>query len=217
MTYQQHKATLAKLLRQASSRLDTWRVFSDFVEMAAISIANSVMPDPGREARYMQIIGAYKPDESELFPQMLGSVALALECELGDVLGEVFMELELGNQHRGQFFTPYALCRAIAMLNDDIAPRVQERGFVTVSDPAVGAAALLIAFAEEAKRQGVNYQRHIHATGQDVDIKAVHMAYIQLSLIGLPAVVIHGNTLTMEVQSRWHTPMHVMGGWGQRL
>ncbi len=49
MTYQQHKATLAKLLRQASGRLDTWRVFSDFVEMAAISIANSVMPDPGRD------------------------------------------------------------------------------------------------------------------------------------------------------------------------
>ncbi|NLZ10851.1 MAG: SAM-dependent DNA methyltransferase [Alcaligenaceae bacterium] len=208
---------MAKLLRQASNRLDIWRVFSDFVEMAAISIANSVAPDAERETRYMQIIGAYKPDESDLFPQMLGHVAMALECELGDVLGEVFMELELGNQNRGQFFTPYTICRAIAMLNDDIASRVKERGFVTVSDPAVGGAALLIAFAEEAQRQGVNYQQHVHATGQDVDIKAVHMAYIQLSLIGMPAIVIHGNTLTMEAQSIWCTPMHVMGLWDRRL
>ncbi|WJJ93403.1 hypothetical protein [Neopusillimonas aromaticivorans] len=50
MTYQRHKSTLARLLPQASSRLDIWRVFSDFVEMAAISIANSITPDAEREA-----------------------------------------------------------------------------------------------------------------------------------------------------------------------
>ena len=32
------------------------------------------------------------------------------------------------------------------------------------------------------------------------------MAYIQLSLYGIPAVVIHGNTLTMETWSHWYTP-----------
>jgi hypothetical protein len=32
------------------------------------------------------------------------------------------------------------------------------------------------------------------------------MAYIQLSLYGIPAMVIHGNTLTMEEWDRWYTP-----------
>lgn len=32
------------------------------------------------------------------------------------------------------------------------------------------------------------------------------MAYIQLCLYQIPAVVIHCNTLTMEEWSRWYTP-----------
>lgn len=40
---------------------------------------------------------------------------------------------------------------------------------------------------------------------QDIDIRRVWMAYIQLSLYGIPAMVIHGNTLTMEEWDRWYT------------
>lgn len=217
MTYDQHKAAFMKLVQRAAYRHDVWRVFSDFVELAAISIANSLTLDVGREERYRQIVKEYEPSEAALFPQMFGHVTMALECEYGDVLGESFMALELGNQHRGQFFTPYSVCQAIAGMNGDIATQVKERGYITVSDPAVGGGALLIAFAEEARRQGVNFQQHVHATGQDVDIKAVHMAYIQLSIIGLPATIIHGNTLTMEQQSRWYTPIHVLGLWDWKL
>ena len=32
------------------------------------------------------------------------------------------------------------------------------------------------------------------------------MTYIQLSLYEIPAMVIHGNTLTMEEWDRWYTP-----------
>jgi len=32
------------------------------------------------------------------------------------------------------------------------------------------------------------------------------MAYIQLSLYGNPAVIIHGNALTVEEWSHWFTP-----------
>lgn len=217
LTYDDHKKAFVKLIAQAAYRHDTYRVFSDFVEMAAISIANRLHRDESREQRYMQIVSDYEPAEAALFPKMLGHIAMALDCEFGDPLGESYMMLEISNDHRGQFFTPYGLCRAIASMNSDIGERVKERGFITVSDPAVGAAALLIAFAEEAKIQGVNFQRQVHATGQDVDVKAVHMAYIQLSLIGMPAVVIHGNTLTMEERSRWYTPMHVLGCWNWKL
>lgn len=217
MTYAQHKAAFAKLIREAAHRHDVWRVFSDFVEMAAISIANQLQPDDEREERYRQVVGTYSKEEAALFPEMLGHVVMGLECQLGDFLGESFMELDLGNSHKGQFFTPYSLCQAIAAMNSDIAEQVSRKGFITVSDPAVGGAALLIAFAEEARRQGINYQRHVHATGQDVDIKAVHMAYVQLSLIGMPAVLIHGNTLAMEERSRWCTPFHVLGNWDARL
>jgi len=42
------------------------------------------------------------------------------------------------------------------------------------------------------------------------------MAYVQLSLYGIPAVVIHGNTLTLDEWSHWYTPLYILHGWGMR-
>ena len=66
-------------------------------------------------------------------------------------------------------------------------------------------------------RVGVNYQQHLHVTCIDTDIKAVHMAYIQLSLLHVPAVVIHGNTISGECWGEWRTPAHVLGFWDVKL
>jgi len=43
------------------------------------------------------------------------------------------------------------------------------------------------------------------------------MAYVQLSLLHVPAVVIHGDTLLLEEYGHWHTPAHMLGGWRYRL
>lgn len=43
------------------------------------------------------------------------------------------------------------------------------------------------------------------------------MAYVQLSLLGIPAVVVHGNALSLDVWGVWYTPAHVFVGWGRRL
>jgi hypothetical protein len=39
------------------------------------------------------------------------------------------------------------------------------------------------------------------------------MTYLQLALYGVPAVVIHGNSITCEEFSRWYTPVYILGGW----
>jgi hypothetical protein len=57
----------------------------------------------------------------------------------------------------------------------------------------------------------------MHVVAQDLDLKACHMAYVQFSLLHIPAVVVHGNTLACEERSRWNTPAHVMGGWDWKL
>jgi len=43
------------------------------------------------------------------------------------------------------------------------------------------------------------------------------MAYVQLSLLGIPAVVVHGNALSLDVWGVWYTPAHVLVGWGELL
>jgi hypothetical protein len=37
------------------------------------------------------------------------------------------------------------------------------------------------------------------------------------SLLHIPALVIHGNSLSLEEFGRWYTPAHIMGGWSWKL
>jgi hypothetical protein len=39
------------------------------------------------------------------------------------------------------------------------------------------------------------------------------MAYIQLSLYGIPAVIIRGETLSLKEYTRWYTPAYILGNW----
>ena len=43
------------------------------------------------------------------------------------------------------------------------------------------------------------------------------MAYIQFSLWNVPAEVIVGNSLSMELRERWLTPAHYLYDWDTRL
>lgn len=217
----QHRKNLAKLLQEASRRRHLWDAFADFVEMAALSVANS-MPNPDwdeRERRYLAIVKRYEADELALFPRMFAELVLGLEAEPHDMLGMVFGELDLGNAARGQFFTPYHVCKLMADLTVDerMTGIVQHRGFVTVQEPAVGAGAMVIAMSQAMREKGLNYQEAMHVTAVDVDSRAVHMAYLQFSLLHIPAVVVLGNTLMMEEREHWYTPAHLMGFWKAKL
>lgn len=216
-----HIDNLTGLIRQAARKHDTYQVFRDFCPLSAISMSNAVdhAQRETREAEYMQIIGRYERAEIGLFPKMLGDLTLALEDEPHDVLGRVFTTLELGNKWKGQFFTPDNVCRAMAAmsLGDDARALIEKRGYIRAMEPAVGGGAMVIALAREMLARDINYQQHLHVTAVDVDIRAVHMAYVQLSLLHVPAVVIHGDTLAMEEYGHWYTPAHILGLWRSRL
>lgn len=218
-----HVKELTRLITGLSHRHSQWQVFSDFVEMGAISMSNAVdlVHRATREARYMETIKRYKSEELAKFPQMFSELVLALEAELSDVVGKVFHDLELHNKWAGQFFSPYHLCRTMAQitLSDkaDIEAKIGERGFIRASEPCAGSGAMVIALADEMRRLGIDYQRHLHVTAVDVDIKCVHMAYLQFSLLHIPAVVVHGNSLSLEEFGHWHTPAHILDGWDAKL
>lgn len=218
-----HRKALIKLLRDASRRRNLYDVFDDFVTMAAIAVANAVdlRQREAREAEYMRLVGRYERDELLLFPQMLAITTEALEAEARDFLGEVFGELELGNAARGQFFTPSELCRVMASLTvgsaEELRTLVDQRGYIRVHEPACGAGAMLIAFAEEFAARGFSRSRQLHVVAIDVDRRAALMCYLQLSLLGIPAEIIVGNALTLECREQWFTPVHIIEGWTWRL
>jgi len=42
-------------------------------------------------------------------------------------------------------------------------------------------------------------------------------AVARFALLGIPAVIVLGNTLTLEQREVWHTPGHIMGLWDIKL
>jgi len=88
---------------------------------------------------------------------------------------------------------------------------------VTAQEPAAGSGAMIIALAQEIREAGINYQQHLHVTAVDVDPKCVHMSYLQFSLLHIPALIIHGNSLSLEEFDHWHTPAHILDGWSWKL
>lgn len=213
---------LIDLLRKVSHRYGLHNVWSDFIEISALAISNSVdlYQYEKREARYMQIVGKYQQNEMEMLKEAYHTLVDVMEeAVFDDVLGSIFMELELSNKWTGQFFTPYTLCRAMGLtvVDDQTQEIIRENGFIRVSDPCVGGGAMPIAMANTLFDMKINPQQCMHVTAQDLDEKAVHMAYIQLSLLYIPAVVIHGNTLALEERAHWFTPAHILGGWSRKL
>lgn len=210
------KANMIKMFQNLAYRHSLWEVYSDFLEMASLAISNSVdfINYGSREKRYLEVVKKYSKEEAAIFPKLIGELVQALTEKTSDVLGEIFMELELGSKWKGQFFTPYSLCLASAKLMiGNLDKIIDERGYVSLNEPCYGGGAMVIAFAEAMREQGYNPQKQLMVICQDLDLKAVHMSYIQLSLLGIPATVCHANTLSLEVFSTWKTPFWVLGFW----
>lgn len=225
-----------RIFDRACQRHNRWTVWSDFVVMAAISISNLVDKSNAerREASYKAMASKYNEREMECFSEMLAETVIGIdECPDQDFLGEMFMSLELGNDHNGQFFTPYNVCRMMAQMTcwPDLERRIEENGWVSVNDPACGAGALLVAFANECRRPGndINYQTSVLFVAQDIDLIVACMCYLQLSLLGCPGYVVVGDTIvnpSVSVDGRglipvhgeniWYTPMYFRDIWHWR-
>lgn len=225
---------IIRMLNSLGGKYSRWELWQDWITMSAISIAN-VFDGPYRKEReeiYSSRAARYSASELKMFADMLFELVADMDRDPDqDFLGELFMALDLGNEWRGQFFTPYDVCRMMATMSiaDDLNARIECHGWVSVNDPACGAGALLLAFANECLRRGINFQTSVLFVAQDVDFLAGMMCYIQMSLLGCPGYVVIGNTLTEPSTSWdargllpaggsnvWFTPMYYSQVWSWR-
>lgn len=218
-----HLSAMRKLFQGCQYRYDTWTLFGDCMEMMAIALSNAVdwRQREAREKRYLEIAGRYDRPTLDIFARVLGELVDALEYERCDILGALFHDLELHNKARGQYFTPYPICKFMAgtTLGEEevLRSHIEAHGFLTACEPACGSGAMVIALADTMLERNINYQSHLHATAIDVDPRAIHMAYCQLTLLHIPARLVVGNSLSGEVRENWFTPAHIIGSWNARL
>ncbi len=213
------KKEFIKLLFQLQGKHNPFDVFRDFVEMSAIAIASPVNKDLHKrlENKFSIIRKRYTEAEYSVFQHMFAVLIEELETHPHDFLGEVFMELEFGNDYKGQFFTPDYIAVLIAKMTfgdtEILEQDALERGFVTVGDPCCGAGAMLIALTVFLKEQGIPYHDCVYMEAQDIDPLCFHMAYLQLSLLGVAGRVVLGDYLNDEKRLVLYTPVFLMAGW----
>jgi hypothetical protein len=218
-----HHQQFCKTLTSLAGRHQTWRLFADFCELAAMCLSNVVCRSDEREQRYLAVAQTYDKDEMRVMCELLGIVTEGLEADNDrpscDFLGECFQELELASHWHGQYFTPWHLALALAQLVGPTAdhPAIRTRGWITASEPACGAGVMVLALAAAMRDQDLNPHTQLHVTAVDVDATAAYMAFIQFSLWHIPAVVVIGNSLSLEVRHQMWTPAHWLGMWDERM
>lgn len=197
-----------------------YSVFTDFVSMSAIALHNAINKNQTLEEEYFQIVARYSKEEVDQFCELLGNFIILMEPEPADILGSLYMELEIGNLNNGQFFTPHDLSRLLArMTYGDVLDNMasSNKPFISLSEPACGAGGMVLAFANEMLKKGINPAEKLYAQCIDIDRLAGLMCYLQLTLWHIPAEIIIGNTLTMDFREVYYTPSYYLGDWDTRL
>ena len=211
-------ATFKQTFRQLAPYRHRYEVFRDFVTMAACSLHNGLHKDEAREEEYLRIIGLYKPDDQQVFPKLMALLVAALDEEPRDILGPLYMELEIANKDAGQYFTPPELSDLMAQMTfAQELDKLETQPFITAGEPAAGAGGMILALVKVMITAGHNPADKLWVQAIDVDRMAALMCYIQLSLWNVPAEVIVGNTLSWDIREVWYTPAHHLGLWKYRL
>lgn len=216
MKIQEKKKEFIKILDGLDSSKSRHDNFRNFCEMAYCALAKKTAPDQISadkfETRYMDIVSTYSnKDDVRKMPELLGLMTSALNAGGCDFLGEVAGELELLESRSGQFFTPYHLSKVMAQINLTNAHAIiNEQGFLTISDPAAGAGCMILAVADCLEEQGHDILTTMSAQVTELSRMTYHMLFIQLSLRGIAAAVIHGNSLSLEVFESAYTPAAII-------
>ncbi len=209
---------ILKLIMTYGRRIGTGKLISDIFECGAISISNRIdfVHAKAREDRYLNIINSYDKGEREAFASIFSKIYALLSSvvyddgRFYDYLGEIFIKCNQGNKKAGQFFTPYnisKLCAKINLNDINISEKLKNDEIITINDCCCGSGGMLVAALDVLKNDfNVNYTRNCFVDCSDIDLRCVHMTYLQLSLAGVPALVKHQDSLTKHTWSIWFTP-----------
>ena len=206
----QHLDTLVKTLESIMHMgYSRHNVLQDFIGLMFYAFQRD-------DAQYLQIMKQYRNEgvmdarEADYFAHALGELMLAMQETNEEYLGNLFMEFA-SDSYKGQFFTPYSVCKCMSqMLN--VGDKFPKSGKVFINDPCCGAGAMLLSFAQELSIEQAN---RVVFVAQDIDICCCQMTALNMMFFNMDAVIIHGNTLSLEVRNAWRTRRNIV--WGGSL
>ena len=206
------KKDIIRIIENISGKYSAYEVFTDWIRCCALAISNSCQLMHNsvwqeREQMYIDTMRKYTLDERQKMIEMFHMLSETLEAEMTDVLGEIYMAAGMGSKAAGQFFTPFHLSKLCAAMS---VPVLDENGKCKINEPSCGGGGMIIATASVLKEKGINYQKVMDVVAQDLDWKGVYMCYLQLSLLGIKAVCVQGDTLMHPYDPKRTESSHIL-------
>lgn len=211
---------IIKLISKATYKVGIHELLSDVFECSAIAISNKFdfRNYDSREEKYKAIMNKYDLETRKLICEIFAKIYMLLSNQISvgfnDYLGELYMRSETSSSKAGQFFTPYCVSKMCAETSIDqktIDECIEKDKILTMHEPTVGAGGMVLALADVLyNKYHFNIARNLFIECGDIDIRCVHMTYLQLALAGIPAVIYHRDGLTLETWDRWETPAYIM-------
>lgn len=179
------------------------KVFHDWLDLMLLGLQR-------RDPEYLEHIKPYV-NNAEIGKRPVDQLAnafaelmLQMQQNCTDILGYMFTT-EITRGENGQFFTPDTICELSAKIM--IGEPVTEKP--NISDPACGSGAMLIA--------GIKQAPNGFFCGIDVDARCCKMATLNMLFRNVNSIIIHGNTLTLEIYTAWETKRTYLGGEVRQL
>lgn len=190
------KSEIIKCLAEMTGQYAEWQIFCDWVKVSAISVQNAccMIHDrtwAERERQFVDVMQRYPKEHQEMFAKMYMLLEIELHEKIYDVLGTVYMESGCSNKSTGQFFSPFNISMAAART---MSLESNEK-IMKIYEPSAGAGGMIIAVAKILNEKSVNFQKKMKVLAQDLDWTSVYMCYLQLSLLGIDATVVQGDSL----------------------
>ena len=191
---ERYRPFVREIEEAAGSRRNEDALF-DAVRMMALSIQAAVSLDATEAEREFQTIrGRFSDAEYAHVTAAFGKLVIALEEDRTEFLGHVMERcFEATNRGNGQFLTPPHIADLIGRM---LAGR-PDGGVARLNDPCCGCGVLLIQGAEAFMENGWR-QSDLLIDAGDIDLHALDMCYVQLSLLGYAAVVRHQDALSRK-------------------
>lgn len=186
---------LKKEIETMRGKYSTGEIFRDWIEITANSFNYSIKGDARTLNNTKELCSRYTTAERTKFAELTKLLLEICEEEMGDHLGTLYMQLGISDKGKAQVFTPYHIGKSMASMTYD-KDEFENKEVITVNDPACGSGALLVAFCDVLKENGIDYKNRTLVVAQDLDDFCCKMCFIQLNLFDVPALIKQGDSLT---------------------
>lgn len=122
----------------------------------------------------------------------------------GDLLGAMYESYGATSNHFGQHFTPESVAIMKAKMESPDADSVRDatpENPLIIGDPACGSGRLPFQAVHHLRE--VAPETPVVVVARDIDATCARMATINFALWGIPAYVVHGNSLTLDTWQVW--------------